>query len=145
MAPSFPDKAWTIWCGLMGFFGGKGLWHKAAPAVVRAREVTDHFDTLVLDATCPHCEAKFTYRHAEVPNRKQDASVAASQSLFMTLALRFRNTRLFTWLVLKFAWVMSLRYPWFKYLKYTVRARAQTDNSTVTGCPTSTQSYRHRE
>ncbi|PYJ06030.1 MAG: hypothetical protein DME25_07320 [Verrucomicrobia bacterium] len=142
MAPSFPDKPWTIWCGLMGFFGGKGLWHKAAPAVVRAREVTEHFDTLVLDAKCPHCDSNFTYRHAEVPARKKDSSVAASQNPLMTWVLRFRNTKLFTWFVLKYAWLMSFRYPWFKYLKYTVRARAQTENSTVTGCPTCNQCVR---
>jgi hypothetical protein len=142
MAPNFPEKAWGIWCGLMGFFGGKGLWHKAAPAVVRDREVTANFDTLVLDAECPHCDSKFTYRHAEVPNRKKDGSFAVSQGLLMAWVLRFKNHKLFAWLVLKCGWLISFRYPWFKYLKYTVRRGAQTENSTVTGCPTCNQCVR---
>ena len=142
MAPGFPDKAWTIWCGLMGFFGGKGLWHKAAPAVLRNREITPYFDTLILDAKCPHCETNFTYRDARIPNRKKDASLVAPQNLFVKWVLKFKNHKLFTWLVLKSAWVMSFRYPWFGYMKYTVRRGAQTEHSIVTGCPNCNQCVR---
>lgn len=142
MAPGFPDKAWEIWCGLMGFFGGKGLWHKAAPAVVRRREITPCFDTLVLDAKCPHCDTNFTYRDARVPYRRKDASQLAPQNLFVNGVLKFKSHKLFTWLVLKTAWVMSVRYPWFGYMKHTVRRGAQTENSVVTGCPTCNQCVR---
>jgi anaerobic magnesium-protoporphyrin IX monomethyl ester cyclase len=142
MAPGFPEKPWAIWCGLMGFFGGKGLWHKAAPAVVRDREISAHFDTLVLDAKCPHCNSDFTYRHVEVVSRKKDVSLAAPQTRLLQAALQFKNHRLFTWLVLKAAWLISFRYPWFGHLKYTVRPKAQTDNSTVTGCPNCNQCVR---
>jgi hypothetical protein len=142
MAPNFPEKPWTIWCGLMGFFGGKGLWHKAAPAVVRDREINAHFDTLVLDAKCPHCNSNFTYRYVEVVSRKKDVSLAAPQTRLLQWVLRFKNHKLFTWLVLRFAGLISLRYPWFGYLKYTVRTRAQTDNSSVTGCPSCNQCVR---
>ena len=142
MAQGFPEKPWAIWCGLMGFFGGKGLWHQAAPAVARGREVNAHFDTLVLDAKCPHCQSDFTYRHVEVVSRTKDASLAAPQTRLLQWALQFKNHRLFTWLVLKAAWVISFRYPWFGYLKYTVRPKAQTDNSAVTGCPHCNQCIR---
>ena len=138
----FPEKPWKIWCGYMGFFGGKGLWHKAAPGVIKDREVTKYFDTLVLECKCPHCEANFTYRHAEVPARKDDKSVGASQSWWMLFILRFKNTPLFIWLTLKLTWLMSFKYPWFKYLAYTVRKNAKSMNSTVTGCPECNQCVR---
>ena len=73
---------------------------------------------------------------------RQDDSPANPQSALLRWALRFKNHWLFTWLVLRFAWAMSLRYPWFAHLKYTVRRKAQTDNSTVTGCPNCNQCVR---
>jgi hypothetical protein len=142
MAPGFPEKAWAVWCGLMGFFGGKGLWHKAAPAVVMGREVNERFDTLILDCKCPHCNTNFKFRHVEIPNRVKDASLLAPQNLLVQWVLRFKNRRIFSWLVLKYAWFMSLRYPWFGYLKHTVRRGAQTEHSAVTGCNNCNQCVR---
>jgi hypothetical protein len=110
--------------------------------VVRDREINAHFDTLVLDAKCPHCNSNFTYRYVEVVSRKKDVSLAAPQTRLLQWVLRFKNHKLFTWLVLRFAGLISLRYPWFGYLKYTVRTRAQTDNSSVTGCPSCNQCVR---
>ena len=138
----FPEKPWVAWCGLMGFFGGKGLWHQAAPAVVRGREVTEFFDTLVLDARCPHCQSTFTYRDAQVPVRKKETTLATSQNVVFQSLLRFRGHWLFTWLVLRAAGVVAWRYPWYGYLKYMVRPKAQTDHSLVTGCPHCNQCVR---
>lgn len=137
----FPEKPWFIWCGLMGFFGGKGLWHLAAPATVVEREVTPEFDTLVLKAHCPHCEEKFIYRHPRVAKR-QDKALAVSQSVWVSTILKFKSKRIFTWLVLQFARVAALKYPWFAHLRLTVRPGAQTDNTTVTGCPNCNQAVR---
>ncbi len=142
MTPGFPEKPWMIWCGLLGFFGGKGLWHKAAPAVLRDRELNAHFDTLVLDTEYPHCGSAFTYRHAQVPERKKDASLAAPQTRLLQWVLRLKHHRLFTWPVLKAAWLISFRYLRFGYLKYPVRAKAQTHSSAVTGCPNRSQCVR---
>jgi hypothetical protein len=55
--------------------------------------------------------------------------------------MRYKN-QLFTCLVLKAAWLISIRYPWFGYLNYTVRSKAQTDNSNITGCPNCNQCVR---
>ena len=116
-----------------GLFGGKGLWHKAAPAVARDREITPCFDTLVVDAKCPHYNSDFTYRHFEVVSLKRNVSPAAPRTRLLQGVLQFKNHKLFAWLVLKSAWLISFCYPWFGYLKYTVRAKARTDNNTVTG------------
>jgi len=142
MAPAFPEKAWGIWCGLMGFFGGKGLWHRAAPAIALGREINERFDTLVLDCKCPHCKTNFKFRHVEIPNRNKDAALLASQNQLLQWVLKFKNHKLFTWLVLKVAWVISFRYPWFAHLKHTVRPRAQTEFSAVTGCTNCNQCVR---
>jgi anaerobic magnesium-protoporphyrin IX monomethyl ester cyclase len=137
----FPQKPWYLWCGLMGFFGGKGLWHLAAPAKVVGREKTDEFDTLVLKAHCPHCEEKFTYRHPLVA-RQANKSIAVSQSPLVGMILKFKSKRLFTWLLLQFAGLASLRYRWFRHLKLMARPGAETENSTVTGCPNCNQAVR---
>jgi radical SAM superfamily enzyme YgiQ (UPF0313 family) len=140
MAP-FPQKPWFVWCGLMGFFGGKGLWHLAAPAQVVAREVDERFDTLILKAHCPHCEEKFTYRHPRVV-KSTDKAIAVSQSPFVGWVLKFKSKRIFTWLVMQFTRLAQLRYPWFRHLRLMARPGAETEHSTITGCPNCNQAVR---
>ena len=138
---NFPEKPWFIWCGLMGFLGGKGLWHLAAPAKVVGHEVTEQFDTLVLQAHCPHCEEDFIYRYPRVGKRK-DKAIAVSQSPLVSLVLKFKAKRIFTWLIRQFALLASLKYPWFIHLRTLTRPGAETEHSTVTGCQNCNQAVR---
>ena len=139
---NFPEKPWMIWAGLMAFFGGKGLWHRGAPAVVLERKKTEHFDTLVLDAECPHCDETFIFQHAVVPQKKQDAILAAPQTVLFKSVLKIKEYPIFVWLVLRFTWLASLKYPWFGYLSLLRRAKAQSQNMAITGCPHCNQCVR---
>jgi anaerobic magnesium-protoporphyrin IX monomethyl ester cyclase len=138
---NFPTKQWAVWCGLMGFLGGKGLWHLAAPATVVGREVTPEFDTLVMRCKCPHCEEDFTYRHPRVA-KAENKAIAASNSIWMRMILKFKAKRIFTWFVMQYASLNALRFPWFKHLRLMVRPGAETEFSTVTGCSNCNQAVR---
>ncbi|MEI6567406.1 MAG: radical SAM protein, partial [Verrucomicrobiota bacterium] len=135
MTPGFPEKPWMLWSALLGFLGAKGLWHQVAPAVVHSRETSANFDTLVLVAKCPHCGVQFTYRHSEVPQHTTETTMFFGQTKLLSWVPKVKHHRLFAWLVLKAAALISLLYPWFTYLKYTVRPGSQTNNTIATGCP----------
>ena len=130
----FPSKLWFLWIKLIVFYGNRGLWHAAAPAVIRKRELTKYFDTLFIDATCPHCDHEFTYRHADIPHQERYEH-GGKASLKVRAQHWLKDKPWFTWIAMQFVSIVALRYPWFKHIRDTVPKIRRIDTTFLTGCP----------
>lgn len=142
MTKAFPEKPWKVWCGVIGYLGGKGLWLRKAAARIIKAESSVSFNKLSLACHCPYCTGEFTYIHVSVPAPKKLATLVAPQNGAMTWLLKFKEKRLFLRALLLLCRALSLRYQWFKHLRRTVRPGASVSNSAVTGCPECNQCVR---
>lgn len=140
MAPGLPAKAFAMWCGLVGYLGGKGAWHRGAKGKVIWEERGPEFDTLLVRANCPYCGALFDGRHARVHHAAAN-SIGVSHLLSAVLRA-VKDTRLFVLLIVAIARVAALRWLWFAHIPAMVRPGARLANCIVTGCPACNRAVR---